>query len=522
MKYKYSQLDCHNLKWFANDMSKATLTEIQITKGSIRGLKDFHIIFDYPISVIAGKNGSGKSTVLALAACAYHNNQNGFKLPERKTPYYTYSEFFIQTSEEVPPEGIEVWYRFRYDKWRKSRKNKQRTGNLYQKRKKNKGGKWTTYSKRVRRNVVFLGIQRVVPHAEKSVSRSYRAYFKESTADGWEDDVKNVVGRILGTSYDTFWVKTHGRYRMPMVASKGNIYSGFNMGAGENTLFEIFTIIYASPQGTLLVIDEIELGLHEKAQKKLIQELKKICKEKKIQVICTTHSPAILESVPPEGRAFIESHTKKANVTPGISAKYAAGLLAGEESNELSVFVEDGIASTIVESVLDNELRCRVSVLPIGSHVAIARQMASKYKESKNKKCIAILDGDQSFSQKTHVANFMKALENSQDKVAEESWFKERLVYLPGDKWPERWVMEQLKRFNTQELAELFKCSNDVFNSYIEEALTAEKHNELYNLSKNLSLDIRYVNATIASWFAFKIEDEFVNIISAIKYFLDY
>jgi energy-coupling factor transporter ATP-binding protein EcfA2 len=521
MKYKYSSLDRDNLKWFANDMSKTTLTEIAIRKGNLRGLSNFNIKFDYPISVIAGKNGSGKSTVLALAACAFHNDSKGFKLPERNTTYYTYSDFFIQTSEEIPPDGIEIWYRFRHNKWKKSKKSPEGIGNLYQKREKKKDGKWTNYSTRVNRNVVFLGIQRVVPHSEKSVSKSYRTYFKIATADGWEDDVKKVVGRILGSVYDTYWMKTHGRYRMPLVAAKGSIYSGFNMGAGENALFEIFTTIYASPPGTMLVVDEIELGLHEKAQKKLISELKKICREKHVQVVCTTHSPAILESVPPEGRFFIESYADYAVVAPGISSKYAAGLLAGEDSNELDVFVEDGIASTIFESALDKELRCRVSILPIGSHVAIARQMASRFKETKRHQCIAILDGDQSSSEKIHVSNFMNALENSKDKEAEENWFKKRLLYLPGDTWPEKWVVVQLKNIDTEELADLFKCSDEELNSYIDEALTSEKHDEIYSLSKSLSLDIENVKGTTASWLARKIEDKFSGIISSIKEHLD-
>jgi hypothetical protein len=32
-----------------------------------------------------------------------------------------------------------------------------------------------------------------------------------------------------------------------------------------NALFEIFATIFACPEGVLLVIDEIELGLHEEA-----------------------------------------------------------------------------------------------------------------------------------------------------------------------------------------------------------------------------------------------------------------
>lgn len=46
------------------------LTEIQIT--GIRGIRDLRVVFDYPVSVIAGSNASGKSTVLFTAARIIH------------------------------------------------------------------------------------------------------------------------------------------------------------------------------------------------------------------------------------------------------------------------------------------------------------------------------------------------------------------------------------------------------------------------------------------------------------------
>ena len=45
------------------------LTEVSIN--GIRGIEDLRVGFDYPVSVIAGGNASGKSTVLFAAACAY-------------------------------------------------------------------------------------------------------------------------------------------------------------------------------------------------------------------------------------------------------------------------------------------------------------------------------------------------------------------------------------------------------------------------------------------------------------------
>ena len=38
---------------------------------NLRGIRDLRITFDYPVSVLAGPNGCGKSTVLFACACAY-------------------------------------------------------------------------------------------------------------------------------------------------------------------------------------------------------------------------------------------------------------------------------------------------------------------------------------------------------------------------------------------------------------------------------------------------------------------
>lgn len=43
----------------------------QVWLDGLRGIRDLRVVFDYPVSVIAGGNASGKSTVLFAAACAY-------------------------------------------------------------------------------------------------------------------------------------------------------------------------------------------------------------------------------------------------------------------------------------------------------------------------------------------------------------------------------------------------------------------------------------------------------------------
>lgn len=64
------------------------LSEIHLA--GIRGIDDIRVRFDYPVSVIAGGNASGKSTVLFAAACAYKVPGSGVKdfVPSTLFPDY--------------------------------------------------------------------------------------------------------------------------------------------------------------------------------------------------------------------------------------------------------------------------------------------------------------------------------------------------------------------------------------------------------------------------------------------------
>tara|TARA_R110001606_G_scaffold340310_1_gene488543 strand:- start:1478 stop:1846 length:369 start_codon:yes stop_codon:yes gene_type:complete len=119
MKYRESDKDKKLREWFSNDFSHGLLKRIELKKGKLRGLSEMDLSFDYPITAIAGKNGAGKSTILALACCAYHNHKKAYKLKDRKATYYTFSDFFIQHSSEVSPVGIEINYSIAHNKWKK-------------------------------------------------------------------------------------------------------------------------------------------------------------------------------------------------------------------------------------------------------------------------------------------------------------------------------------------------------------------------------------------------------------------
>ena len=104
--YKETDIDRKNRQWFKNNLTCNTLLKIGVNQSSIRGLGQFSMEFNYPITVIAGENGCGKSTILSLISCAFHNNNLSFcpmsllSNTKKQRTYYTYSDFFAFTSEE--------------------------------------------------------------------------------------------------------------------------------------------------------------------------------------------------------------------------------------------------------------------------------------------------------------------------------------------------------------------------------------------------------------------------------------
>lgn len=520
MAYAYSQRDKTNLDWFDKDTSKATLIRFELIAGNLRGLEDLKLHFRYPITAISGKNGTGKSTILACVACAYHNTPLGFKTLLRKTPYYTFSDFFIQSSEEIPPAGIHIRYQFLNDKWRKTPNIPTGIGLAWQSRWKFLFGRWNNYASRVDRNVVFFGIERVVPHAEKSVSKSYRRAFQKASAGGYEPEVAAAVGRILGRPYDEFYYKQHSKYRLPLVKSKGRVYSGFNMGAGENTLFEIFSTIHACTGSLFLVIDEIELGLHEEAQVQMIRELKKVCAKRHIQIICTTHSPRILGALPPEGRIHLEKIGDAVRVLPDISPKYAAGLLSGVKEAELDIYCEDEIAASVLSLALPNDIRSRVQITPIGSSAAVIRQLVAKFKDKSDRGVCGFLDGDKVLKKAEHVNLFLKALEKVRNPQDATQWIENRLAFLPGNTWPERWILSKHEEGAFDALVNELGVPSDFLKDCVDVALLSEQHDELYLLSNKLNLPVSTIEGSFIKGALEKSKGEVETIVRFVTEFL--
>ncbi|EKN4068132.1 AAA family ATPase [Yersinia enterocolitica] len=518
MKYKDSQLDIKLRKWFENSFEHTLLKRVSLELGRLRGVTTFYVDIGYPLLGIAGRNGAGKSTILAMVACAFHSREEEYLLKNRKKAYYTFADFFVQHSDETPPEGISIAYKIAHNNWKKSDSFPDGKGIGWQRRHKKNGGKWNRYDRRVPREVIFLGIDRIVPHSEKSQSRSYIRRFSEVADNGWEDKVKDIVGYVLSKKYDKFKYITHSKYRLPLIECKGDVISGFNMGAGENALFEIFSIMYSCKEGALIIIDEIELGLHSEAQSKLIEKMKEVSLSRKIQIIFTTHSNEVFECLPEQARVFIESCSGKTIITTGISSEYAFSKLSSDNSEELDVFVEDGVAKEIILSVMPASMRPRVNLDVIGSASALSRQLAAIYNRTNKKKTLVIFDGDQRTKQSSNLKHARDMAENIKDDF--DAWFLDSINYLPGDIWPEKWLVKK----NLEHISGLVILSNsdiDSVTNALERGLESEKHKEIYNIAAKLGLPESEMLSRMCINIAINGKEDFSYLITHIQNHLD-
>jgi predicted ATPase len=518
MKYRESTKDKKLRAWFTSDMTRGLLRAIELTSGRLRGLTPSKIDIEFPISAIAGKNGAGKSTLLAMACCAFHSKSSSYKLQRRKNAHYTFSDFFVQNSSEASPQGLIIYYTIAHNNWRKDSNRPDGMGLGIQERKKSAGGKWNDYDGRVRRTVTFLGIDRIVPHSERSQSKSYAKSFKASKPKGWEPMVQEIVGYILGKSYDDFRYLEHSKYSLPVVKCGDVTYSGFNMGAGENALFEIFSTIYSAGDGALLVLDEIELGLHAEAQRRLVERLKDTCLEMHSQIICTTHSKEIFSCLPPEARFFIESVGGKTKVTKGISPEFAFGKLNANNSAELEIFVEDEVAKSILQATLPSAIRSRIFITVVGSASALSRQLAASYIRKEKTSVLAIFDGDQKSKESENRGHAEKMAEKPAADFV--SWFNERITYLPGETWPEAWLIQRASDV-LMPLSAILGTESDALNDILEYGQQAGKHNEFFEISHHLGLDPKLCLQQFSTVICQSLPGELNSIVDRIKKILE-
>lgn len=440
-----------------------------------RGLKNVNISFGERITVICGKNGTSKSTILGIIAQIFSFSRDYSKEPaELLSSYRTltgnrfksqFSDHFRFSSKFDTPGGMEVQISLYDGAFEKELKNL-RLGlvdsTYHQKarpvlRNNDVPGNKNT-SRNVTHPVIYLSLQRLLPI---TLRPEYSERDVQYIIDN-KNEILSMNRRLLIKENGTSVTATTGTIDSMVV--HGDYYDHESVSVGEDNVGQIIQAIFSFKRlkeelkdyhGGILLIDEADAGLFPAAQIELINVLKRMASKLDLQIVMTSHSPILIEEVFKLSQVADKDYktvyltdtygpiSAKTNLSwPEINADLLVDTInvdAGEAFPKINVYFEDYEGYLFFKQLI-TERHIKKILTPLKevniSCSTMLDLMARKIPEFINKSII-VLDGD--------VAN-----DNSQN--AKKAKTERSLCLLPTALPPDQLLFEFMYNLDKEDL----------------------------------------------------------------------
>ncbi|MFN9418448.1 MAG: ATP-dependent nuclease [Pirellula sp.] len=392
-----------------------------LTKIIVRGVRchdETTIDLRSPVTAFTGFNGTGKSTLLQLAASAYKSSMNltinSFirKGPLDKDVFSPNASFYCEYQDANGEKPLTLSYN---------------ATSL----------RWQGYPRRPEREVFFGGVSVFLPRSEQQdfVFRN-SSVLKIGESKELTREVKQFIIQILSSGYDAIHdnAVSHRSQKDTVLSAKrnGKSYSEAHMGCGEGRIQCLVKRLECLPEKSLILLEEPEISLHAYAEYELGKYLLDLVGRRGHQILMTTHSSMLLRSLPDASLVYLARDQNSIKPLPGIGSRQAASLLTDGQDKTLTVLVEDDSASIVLSEILRNHDPSFLSTV----RIAVARDKRESGK----------IDA----SGKDAIRNTMKTLSEAGLKIAavldggEQADTNRYIFVLPGSRPPE---------------AELYECS---------------------------------------------------------------
>lgn len=329
------------------------LCHIKLKK--FRHINNLEFEVTHPVTVISGTNRMGKTSILMTIACSHYNFDrqdvcNG--LWHRAT----WSDLVRFTIHDVQADDWKYELKYREG-------NVTRTAKGYRKHITKKWGGADTKKQQIGhptigheqggRHVCLIDLNRITPGRHLSVSAYQKSRSSTVSPIENEDEVNRYLSYILETDYQAQIIHQVADNSVFKFNVPNHTYSSFNTASGEDVLINLLSQVLHMPDNSLILIDELEVGLHPKVQRRLMDVLYMISQKQHKQFIIVSHSYAVIDSVIPEARVFIDQYNGNHLVRAGLSTYETLIRMDSISFASVSVYVEDDVSAMIVQKAIE-------------------------------------------------------------------------------------------------------------------------------------------------------------------------
>lgn len=468
-------------------MSKTQLKKLVIEK--FRALNNVEIEFGDHITVICGKNGTSKSSILGIAAQIFSFEKDytkdgvlSFRQIAGGSFKSQYSEHFrISEKFDVPGSmtvNIELHDGYSDEaataKLELMKRQSTRGNTLPRPVVRNNSTAFgsSNTSRNFTHPVIFLSLKRLYPIADRKYEISDFEYLKKH-----KQEFIRLTNELLNRGSS---VATGTDGTISSAVAHGDNYDHESVSAGEDNAGQIILALmsfrklkeeYLDYKGGLLLIDEADAGLFPTAQLNLLKMLDRECKNLNLQVVMTSHSPVMIEHAFEQSQKFrrrfktvylsntygdvqVMQDWSWAQISADINTKTIAAATGGALPN-VNIYFEDKEAADFFAALMTRQ--------PIKKFTTPMREITlgcSNYLQ-------LIQKGIPEFSQRSIVC-----LDADQALKIKGKNFK-TVVLLPGDLPPDQLIFEHL--YNLSADHEFWKndmqFSRDVFTNSAREVI---------------------------------------------------
>jgi len=216
------------------------------------------------------------------------------------------------------------------------------------------------------------------------------------------------------------------------------------MSAGEQKIFLLLEKVFRSMKYSLILIDELDLLLHDSAMKNLIKVISERAESYNLQVVFTTHRESILELSDLINIRHIFGTSEK-TLCFNETKPDAINRLTGTQPRLIEVFVEDDLAVAIIKKVAGQlGISRHVSIQRFGAAINCFTVLAGLLLRGEScENCIFVLDGDV-YTAKEEQEKRLEAVLTGNDEKAkglrQSSFEKIKCLNLPENIKPEKYI----------------------------------------------------------------------------------